>query len=58
MIIENINIIKLEILFNIGKQLTKACNLSNFSTIVFRGLPIFIIIKDFYQFFFIAGHPL
>lgn len=38
-----------------GKQLAKACNLSNSSMAMFRDLPINIVIENFYQFFFIAG---
>lgn len=41
-----------------GKQLAKAQSLSNSSTIVFGGLLIVIVMGDFYQFPFIAGHLL
>lgn len=44
MIIDKINIIKLEILSNMGKQLEKAHGLSNSSTVVFNDLFIIIFI--------------
>ena len=58
MIVNKIGIIKLEMLSNIRKQFIKACGLSNSSIAVFEGLPIVIVIGDFYLFLFIAGHLL
>ena len=48
MIIDKINMVKLEILSNIGKQLAKAQGLSNSNTIMFQDLLIVIVIGDFY----------
>lgn len=47
--------VKLKMLSNMEKQLAKACGLSNSSTTAFRGLPIIIVIRDFYQFSSIAN---
>lgn len=47
MIVDEISIIKLEILSNKRKQLVKACDLLNFNTTVFRDLSIIIVIEDF-----------
>ncbi len=58
MIVDEISMVKLEILSNIGKQLAKAQGLSNSSIAVFEGLPIIIVMRDFYQFPPIAGRPL
>ncbi len=55
MIVDEINMAKLEILSNMRKQLAKACGFSNFSMAVFRDLPIIIVLGDFYQFPPIAG---
>lgn len=56
MILNKINIVKLEILFNIKKKLAKTCNLSNHSIAIFESLPIIIIMEDFDQFTFIVYH--
>ncbi len=40
--------VEMEMLSNIGKQLAKACGLSNSSPAVFGGLPIVIVMGDFY----------
>lgn len=53
---DEISIIKLEILFNMEKQLAKACNLSNCSMAVFGSLFIIIFIGNFNQFLPIAGY--
>ncbi len=58
MIVDEISIVELEMLSNMRKQLAKARGLSNFSTAVFGGLPIIIVMGDFYQFPPIAGRPL
>ena len=50
MIIDKISIVKLEILFNIRTQLTKARGLLNSSMEVFGNLLIIIVMRDFYQF--------
>ena len=55
MIVDEISMVKLEILSNIRKQLAKACGLSNSSMAVFGGLPIVIVMKNFYQFLPIVG---
>ncbi len=55
MIVDKINMVELEILSNIGKKLAKVCGFSNSCTTVFGGLPIVIVIGDFYQFPPIAG---
>lgn len=55
-IVNKINIVKLKMLFNIGKQLAKACGFSNSSIAMFENLPIIIVMENFYQFFLIAGH--
>ena len=55
---DEINMDKLEMLSNIGKQLVKARGLSNSSMVVFSGLSIVIVMGDFYQFLFIAEHLL
>lgn len=57
LIINEIGIIKLDIFSNIVKQLVKTRGLTNKSTAIFKRLPIVILIKDFYQFFFLlAAH--
>ena len=48
--------IKLKILSNIEKQLAKACGLSNSNIVIFKYLPIIIVMEKFYQFFFIADY--
>lgn len=48
MIMDKLSIIKIEMLFNMEKQLAKAYNLFNFSIAMFDGLPIVIIMRDFY----------
>lgn len=58
MIVDKLNIVKMEMLLNMKKQLAKARGLLNSSTVVFDSLPIVIIIKDFYQFPSITRHPL
>ncbi len=58
MIVDEISMVELEILSNMGKQLAKAQGLSNSSMAVFGGLPIVIVMGDFYQFPPIAGRPL
>ena len=58
MIVNEISIIELEMLSNMGKQLAKARSLSNFSTAVFGGLLIIIVMGYFYHFLPIAGHLL
>ncbi len=58
MIVDEISMVELEMMSNMEKQLAKAWGLSNSSTAVFGGLPIVIIIEDFYQFLPIAGRPL
>ena len=55
LIVNEINIVKLDMLSDIIKQLTKACSIFNKSTAIFGGLPILIIIGDFYQFSLIRG---
>ncbi len=55
MIVNKLSIVKMEILLNMGKQLAKACGLSSSITAVFGGLPIVIVMGDFYQFLLIAG---
>ncbi len=42
--------VELDMLSNIAKQLAKTRGLSNESTAMFGGLPIVILIEDFYQF--------
>lgn len=54
MIVEKINMVELEMLSNIEKQSAKSRSLSNFSTAVFRGFPIVIVIRDFYQYLLVA----
>ncbi len=58
MIVDEISMVKLEMLSNMGKQLAKARSLSNSRTTVFGRLPIVIVMGDFYQFLPIAGRPL
>ena len=58
MTVDEINMLELEMLSNMAKQLAKARDLSNNSTAVFGSLPIFIVMGDFYQFPSIIGHPL
>lgn len=58
MIVDEISMVKLEILSNMKKQLAKACSLSNSSMAVFKGLFIIIIIGNFYQFLLITDCPL
>ena len=58
MIMDEICIVELKILSNMGKQLAKARGLSNSNMVVFRGLPIVKVMGDFYQFLHIAGRPL
>ncbi len=58
MIIDKKNMVKLQILSNMEKQLAKARGFSNFSTAVFGGLPIVIVMRDFYQFLPIADRLL
>lgn len=48
MIIDEISIVKLEILSNIEKELAKAHGLSNFSMVVFGDLSIVIVMENFY----------
>ncbi len=48
MIVDEISMVKLEILSNMEKQLAKARGLSNSSTAMFGGLLIVIVIGDFY----------
>lgn len=52
---DKINKVKLEILFNIGKSLTKARNLLNFNLTIFEGLFIVIVMENFYPFLPITG---
>ncbi len=54
MIVDELSIVKMEILSNIGKQLAKAYSFFNFSTTVLGGLPIVIVMGNFYQFLPIA----
>ncbi len=58
MIVDEISMVEQEMLSNMGKQLAKACALSNSGTAVFGGLPIVIVMGDFYQFPPIAGRSL
>ncbi len=58
MIVDELSMVKMEMLSNMGKQLAKARGFSNFSTAVLGGLPIVIVMGDFYQFLPIAGQPL
>lgn len=53
-----ISIVELEMLSNIEKQLAKARGFSNSSTAKFGGLPIIMVIENFYQFSPISGHLL
>ena len=55
MIVDKISMVKLETLSNMENQLAKTYGFSNFSTIVFGGLPIVIVMEDLYQFLFIAS---
>ncbi len=55
---DEISIVELEILSNIGKQLAKAWGLLNSSMAMFGGLPIIIVMGNFYQFSPIAGRLL
>lgn len=52
---DKINMVKLEILSNMAKQLTKAYNIFNVSIAVLNGLFIVIIIDNIYQLPSIAG---
>lgn len=58
MIVDKINMVKLEILSKMGKQLVKAHDFSNSSRAVFYKLLIVIIMRDVYQFFSIIRRPL
>lgn len=58
LIIDEISMVELDMLSNIGKQLAKARGLGNDSTAVFGGLPIVILMGDFYQFSPVVGRPL
>ncbi len=57
-IVDEISMVELKMLSNMGKQLAKARGFSNSSTAVFGGLPIFIVIGDFYKFPPIASRSL
>ncbi len=54
MIVDKISMVEQEMLFNIGKLLAKARDLSNSYTVIFRSLLIIIVMGDFYEFSFIA----
>lgn len=58
MIIDKINVVELEILSYMGKQLARAHGLSNPNTLVFGDLLIVIVMGNFYQFLLIVKHPL
>lgn len=58
MIIDKINMVVLDILSSMAKQLEKACGLSNDGSAVFGGLSVAILIGDIYQFAPISGRPL
>ncbi len=58
MIVDEISMVELEMLSNMGKQLAKARRLSNSSTAVLGGLPIVIVMGNFYPFPSIASRPL
>ncbi len=57
-IVDEISMVELEMLSNMGKQLAKARGLSNSSMAVFGDLPIIIVMEDFYQFSPIVDRPL
>lgn len=46
--VDKISMIKLEMLFNLKKQLAKAYTLLNSSIAIFGDFPIVIVIKNFY----------
>lgn len=54
-IVEEISMVKLEMLSNMEKSLAKARDLLNSSKRVFGGLPIIIFIGNFYQFLHITS---
>ncbi len=58
MIMDELSIVEMEMLSNMGKLLAKARGLSNSSIAMFGGLPIVIVMEDFYQFLPIAEQPL
>lgn len=57
-IMDEMSMVKLEILSKIRKQLAKACGFSNYNTVVFGRLSIIIVMGDFSQFLPITGHLL
>ncbi len=50
--------IDLKLLISINKQLQKAKELNSHSSIVFIGLPLVVLIRDFYQFTLVLGKAL
>lgn len=58
LIIDEVSMVELDMLSNITKQLAKARGLTGESTAMFGGLPIVILMEDFYQFPPVIGRPL
>ncbi len=58
LIIDKASMVELDMLSNIAKQLAKARDLSSESTAMFGGLPIVILMGDFYQFLPVIGRTL
>lgn len=58
LIVDEISMVDLEMLSNMARQLAKAKGLENKSTAVFGGLPIIILMRNFYQFSPVVGRPL
>lgn len=48
LIIDEVNIVKIDMLLNITKQLAKVSSLTESSTAIFGELPIVILIREFY----------
>lgn len=58
LIIDEVSMVELDMLSNMAKQLAKARGLASESTAMFEGLPIVILMGDFYQLPPIIGRPL
>ena len=56
LIVDKLNMVKLDILLDIASQLAKAYSISHYSIVLFGDLPIEVSIDNFYLFLSIAKH--